>query len=329
MRRVRLGDGIRFDLTSGETVVCDGERSADGVRVLSHAHGDHLYREDPGAVICSDVTAALARTRREETPLERTTHPAVDLHNAGHVPGSRAVEITDSDGTTYLYTGDCSTRDRFYLEGFDPDVLDVDVLVVEATYGEPEYVLPPQETVETDIVDWLDDTDEQPVLMFGYTLGRAQEIQVLANRSSRDRLFVTRATERINEVVEDHYDVEFDARRYREDTDLGAGDVLVLPSQTSKLSFVDALVREYDAIKAGFSGWAIDDSFQYRGDYDVTFPLSDHCDFTELVDVVRGVDPDLVYTQHGSAAELATHLEIVEDYEAYPLVRNQRSLGDF
>lgn len=327
MRRVRLGDGVRFDLTNGETVVCDGERTGDGVRVLSHAHGDHLYRDDPGAVICSDLTAALARARREDTPLERRTHPAVELFDAGHVPGSSVTRITDPDGTRYLYTGDLSIRDRFYLDGFEP--VDADVLVIEATYGEPAYVLPPQETVEREIVEWLDGTYDRPVLAFGYTLGRAQELQLLANRSSRERLFVTQATARINAVVEEHCDVEFGARRYREETELGAGDVLVLPTQTNKLSFVDALVREREAIKAGFSGWAIDDAFKYRGDYHTTFPLSDHCDFTELLEVVRAVDPEVVYTQHGSAEALATHLTREEGYEAYPLVRNQRSLGDF
>lgn len=327
MRRVRLGDGIQFDLTTGETVVCDGERSTDGIHVLSHAHGDHLYREAPGAVICSDVTASLARVRREDVPLERTTHPAVDLFNAGHVPGSTAARITDPDGTRYLYTGDLSTRDRFHLEGFDP--VDADVLVIEATYGEPEYALPPQEAVEAEIVDWLDGTDDRPALLFGYVLGRAQELQLLANRSSRDRLFVTQATATINAVVEEHYDVEFGARRYGETTELGAGDVLVLPTQTSRLSFVDALVRDRDAIKAGFSGWAINDRFKYRGDYHVTFPLSDHCDFSELVDVVRAVDPEVVYTQHGFAEELATSLTREDGYEAYPLIRNQRSLSDF
>jgi putative mRNA 3-end processing factor len=326
MRRVRLGDGIRFDLTSGETVVCDGERSNDGIRVLSHAHGDHLYREDPGAVICSAVTAALARVRREDVPLERTTHPAVELFDAGHVPGSTAARITDPDGTRYLYTGDLSTRDRFYLEGFEP--VDADVLVIEATYGEPVYVFPPQEAVEREVVDWLDGTYDRPVLAFGYTLGRTQELQLLAKRSSRERLFVTEATARINGVVEEHYDVEFGARRYREATELGPGDVLVLPTQTNRLSFVDTLVEEREALKAGFSGWAIDTSFRYRGDYDETFPLSDHCDFTELVDVVRAVDPEVVYTQHGSAETLATRLTR-EGYEAYPLVRNQRSLSDF
>lgn len=133
MRRVRLSDGIQFDLTGGETVVCDGERSINDVRVLSHAHGDHLYRDDPHTVICSDVTAALARVRREDTLLKRTTHPAVELLNAGHVPGSTAARIPDPDGTRYLYTGDLSIRDRFYLEGFEP--VDADVLAIEATYG--------------------------------------------------------------------------------------------------------------------------------------------------------------------------------------------------
>lgn len=327
MRRVRLGDGIRFDLTTGETIVCDGERATDGVRVLSHAHGDHLYRDAPGAVICSEVTAALARVRRDDAPLERRTHPAVELFNAGHVPGSTATRITDPDGTRYLYTGDLSTRDRFYLEGFEP--VNAGVLVIEATYGDPEYVLPPQETVEDEVVDWLDETYDRPVLLFGYTLGRAQELQLLARRSSRDRLFVTRATARINAVVERYYDVEFDAQRYRDTTELGAGDVLVLPAQTNNLSFVDALVRDREAIKVGFSGWAIDESFKYRGDYHVTFPLSDHCDFTELLEVVRAIDPTVVYTQHGSAEALATYLTKEDGYEAYPLVRNQRSLSDF
>lgn len=201
--------------------------------------------------------------------------------------------------------------------------------MIEATYGKPEYVLPSQETVERAIVDWLDETRDQPVLLFGYTLGRAQELQLLANRSSRDRLFVTQATARINSVIEEYYDVEFEAQRYREATELGGGNVLILPTRTNGLSFVDTLVRDHDAIKAGFSGWAIDDSFKYRGDYHATFPLSDHCDFTELLEVIHAVDPMLVYTQHGSAEELATYLTREDGYEAYPLLRNQRSLSDF
>lgn len=68
-------------------------------------------------------------------------------------------------------------------------------------------------------------------------------------------VFVTRAIARINAVVEEHYDVAFDARRSG-GTELGTGDVLVLP----------------DAIRAGLSRWTIDESFEYRGGYHATFP---------------------------------------------------------
>jgi len=60
----------------------------------------------------------------------------------------------------------------------------------------------------------------------------------------------------------------------------------------------------------------------------VTFPLSDHCDFEELQSLVEAVDPDQVYTQHGSAASLATHLTN-SGYDATALRQNQTSLGDF
>lgn len=327
-RTVRLTDGVQFDLSSGERVVCDGERPAGDVNILSHAHGDHLFRRAEGPVVCSPLTAALARARgREGVVVERGDHPKVELVNAGHVPGSSAALVTDDDGTRFLYTGDCSTRDRFFLDGFEPP--SADVLVVESTYGKPEYRFPPQAEAERRIVDWLDDERDRPVLLFGYSLGRAQQLQLLANRSSRSRLFVTRATARVNDVLEEHLDVDFGAERYGEDVELGAGDALVLPTRTSRLSFVDHIVDDTGAAKVGFSGWATDESFRYRGDYDVTFPLSDHCDFEELVDVVEAVDPETVYTTHGFDEAFADHLSRRLGYDARPLKRNQTALSEF
>ena len=329
--RVRLSDGLRIDLATGETVVADATQPAGDINVLSHAHGDHLYREAPPELICSETTAALARTRRDEADygeLNRTTHPAVDLVNAGHVAGSRAALIEDeAAGRTYLYTGDVSTRDRCYLSGFEPP--DADVLITETTYGSPEFVLPPQNALEREIVDWLDDTTDRPVLLFGYSLGRAQKLQRLVARSGRSRLFVSDAIARINEPIEVAFDVAFGAERSSPDVDLEAGDALVLPSQTNNLAFVDRIVDETGATKAGFSGWAVESSFKYRGDYDVTFPLSDHCDFTELEAVVEAVDPEVVYTHHGSAETFATHCTAELGYEARALKRDQATLGEF
>lgn len=161
------------------------------------------------------------------------------------------------------------------------------------------------------------------------TLGRAQELELLVNRSERDRLFVTEAIERLNNVIGPTSSVDFAAERYGRDTTIGAGDVLVRPAQTNKLSFVDHIAKNTGAIKVGFSGWAIEDSFKYRGDYDETFVLSDHGDFTELTGTVEALNPERVYTQHGSADALAAHIETTLGIDARSLKENQTSLGDF
>ena len=211
-------------------------------------------------------------------------------------------------------------RDRFTLDGFDAKRVaadhDIDVLITETTYGKPEYVFEEQDVLETRIVDWLDDTHETPVILFGYTLGRAQELELLVHRSERERLFVTEATERLNDVVGNAHDIDFAAERYEQDVTIGAGDTLVLPAQTNKLSFVDHIVENTGAAKAGFSGWAIENSFKYRGDYDETFVLSDHSDFSELITTVEALNPERVYTQHGFADAFATYLESELDIKA-------------
>jgi putative mRNA 3-end processing factor len=331
---VSLRDGVQIGLTTGETFVADATEPTGDIIALSHAHGDHLYTHAPTDVICSDLTARLAAARREdEGSLSRTTHRAVEQVPAGHVPGSRATIIEDGDGITYLYTGDFSTRDRFTLDGFDAEAVaaehNIDVLVTETTYGKPEYVFEQQDVLENRIIDWLDDTYETPVVLFGYTLGRAQELEALVHRSERERLFVTEATERLNDVIGDAHDIDFATERYGQDVTIGAGDALVLPAQTNKLSFVDHIVENTGAVKAGFSGWAIEDSFKYRGDYDETFVLSDHSDFSELAATVGTLDPERVYTQHGFADAFATHLEAELDIEARSLKRNQTSLDAF
>ena len=316
-------DGIEIELSDGTRVVCDADDPDGDVNVVTHAHGDH-YPDGEATAVCSPLTADLATARRD-TPLHRTTDDRVELIPAGHVAGSRAALVTDPDGTRYLYTGDVCTRSRFYLDGFEPP--DADVLVVEATYGDPAYVFPDHDTVAAEIRSWLAST-AAPVLLLGYALGRAQKLQLLADRAGRDRIFTTDAVRRVNEVIEAHRDVRFDVRPYEDDTTLADGDAFVVPMTSGRINWISSLAESAGAVTAGFSGWAIEESFKFRGDFDETFPLSDHCDFAELLDLVDAVDPDRVYTQHGSVTTLAEQLTDV-GYDATALRRNQLSLGDF
>ena len=315
-------DGIDIELSDGTRVVCDADDPDGDVAVVTHAHGDHLPDVETTAV-CSPLTAAVGTTRMDGE-LRATSDPRVELRPAGHVAGSRAALVEDPDGTRYCYTGDVCTRSRGYLDGFEPP--DADVLVVEATYGEPGYEFPPHEVVTGNIVDWLRDTPE-PVLLLGYAFGRAQRLQLLAGRADRERVLTTEGVLRINKPIERAVDVAFPSEPF-EDTELRPGDALVVPMTSARIDWVDRLADDAGAVTAGFSGWAVDDSFRFRGDFDVSFPLSDHCDCSELLELVDVVDPDRVYTQHGAASHLATELT-ARGHDATALKQGQASLGQF
>lgn len=319
---VQYRDGIDIELSDGTRIVCDADEPDGDVTAVSHAHGDHLPADGTTAV-CSELTAAIGTSRMDGT-LRSASEPRIELRPAGHVAGSQAILVEDPDGTRYCYTGDVSVRSRHYLDGFEPP--DADVLVVEATYGKPEYRFPPHAEVVAEILDWLRET-EQPVLLLGYAFGRAQKLQLLAERAGRARVLTTEGVLRINEPIEQALGVTFPAEAF-DDTDLRPGDALVLPMTSGRIDWVDRLASESGAVTAGFSGWAIDDSFRFRGDFDVTFPLSDHCDFTELLELVETVDPERVYTQHGFAEELATALT-TRGFDATALKQNQTSLRQF
>ncbi len=323
---VVLRDGIRISLADGTQVVADATEPDGDINLLSHAHGDHLYSVAPDSVVASELTLDLAQVRRKglDRP-EVDDPPRVEMLDAGHVPGSRAFLIEGE--RRYLYTGDLSTRTRFGMTGFEP--VEADVLVIESTYGTPTYRFPPQAEVEAEIIDWLEETKDDPVILMGYALGRAQELVQLAERAGRARIFVTQAIEALNRPIEAAGVATFDTERYDETVDLGAGDALILPSQTNSLAFVERLRRESDALKAGFSGWAIEDSYRFARNTDVAFPLSDHCDFDELLGVVEQVGPEQVYTVHGSVDEFATEVRSRLGIPAQALKAGQATLGDF
>ncbi len=321
---VRRSDGIEITFADGTTIACDG--TADAAQtVVSHAHGDHLV-ETADRIVAAELTAALAGVRQEHTP-EPVSHPAIELFPAGHIAGSRAARLTDpGTGRRYLYTGDCSPRDRLYLEGFDPP--DADVLIIETTYGRPAYTFPSTDQVVGEITDWLEATAEEVVVTFGYALGRAQKLQAILAQTDR-QVYVTDAIADLSAIVEAHAEVRLPGERYDADVDLVPGDVLVLPMQTTRLAWIETLVDRHDAVTAGFSGWAVDDSFVYRRGVDEGFVLSDHADFEELVDIVRTVDPERVYTTHGATETFAAHLTRTYGYETRALKSGQTTLEDF
>jgi len=83
---------------------------------------------------------------------------------------------------------------------------------------------------------------------------------------------------------------------------------MVAPMVSSKNKFVQEMKSKYGAVTIGFSGWAQSTKFSFGRRTDYSIPMSDHCDFNELVDMVIKSEAEQVYTIHGFVDEFAEHL---------------------
>jgi len=279
---------------------------------VSHAHSDHVAAHC--RVILSEPTARLMRTRvrgeRAEhlLPFGKATRfdtGEVPFHltllAAGHIFGS-AMAFIEAEGESLLYTGDFKLRPSLAADVCEPR--QADVLIMETTYGRPQYKFPPSEQVLDNIVRFCRQTIEkgETPILFGYSLGRSQELlRGLANADLP--IMVHEQVEKLTRIYE-HFGQQFPPyERYEPSS--ARGKVLIWPANANKTALLQSLGPVRTAV---VTGWALDTSCKYRYQVDAAFPLSDHADFPDLIEMVKRVAPKRVYTLHGFAADFATTL---------------------
>lgn len=293
--------------------------------LVSHAHSDHFARHE--FTVCSPPTAALIHARYGGSQ-KRMMHAvefghvverekfSIRLHPAGHILGSAMVHLTrNQDGATLLYTGDFKLRDSLTCERAEP--VRADTLVMESTFGLPRFKFPPREEVIAAVHRFVFETlnvGRVPVLL-GYALGKAQEILALLDG--------------IGVPLMAHESIVKMGAVYREfgrvlpkhellNPERAGGHVVIAPPQMAKSLGAKMLCRT-----AILSGWALEKSARYRYGVDEAFPLSDHADYDELLQLIERVRPRVVYTVHGFTTEFAADLRR-RGIEAWSLVGNDQ-----
>jgi len=277
---------------------------------VSHAHFDHLAAH--GEVICSEGTARLMQAR---LPAERTyralpfgqTVPLNDgatltLHPAGHIFGSAQCLISHPEHGRLLYTGDFKLRPGLSAEPCTTPP--ADVLIMETTYGRPQYIFPPTETVLEQIRRFCAETlqDGDTPVLFGYSLGKSQELLSALTQAGLP-VMLHPQTARMTAVYEE-LGVRFPPYRTFAEPE-AARHVVLCPPQSPQSAFLRRLPRRRTAT---ITGWALDASIRFRSGCDAAFPLSDHADFHDLLRMVECVQPRRVLTLHGFAADFARTL---------------------
>jgi len=325
MPKIVKSDGIEI---VDKEIVIDSRKHSKKANIVSHAHFDHIHTDNNSKIVSSDITSFLVSERTGKSYKSSESYKDVTLLNSGHIVGSSAALIEQVKNKSVLYTGDVSIRDRLYLKGFKP--VSADILIIESTYGKPNYKFPDTKTVEQNIKDFLN-YNSSPKFLFGYSLGKAQKIQKIVQKHSDKEIIVDKNIAKMNEAVEKSTGVEFDYETYTEEfEDLLVSDDAVLISSTAsrKKQQLRKLVDEAGGVKVGFSGWAVNNSYEYRTGFDESFVLSDHADFNELESIVSQVSPERVYTVHGFVDEFASYLRR-KGINARSLKSNQSSLIDF
>jgi DNA ligase-1 len=279
---------------------------------VSHAHTDHIgkHRE----VV---TTAPTARFMRARLRCERREHLLafgeprdfagygrpfrLTLLPAGHIAGS-AMAFIETSGHTLLYTGDFNNRPSRTAEPCAP--IRADILVMEATFGRPEYRFPSAADVWADAQAFCTATlaqDTTPLLL-GYSLGKAQEL--LQNLGGIGVLFALH--ESAFQLTRLHEEFGHRFPPFEEFSPYSArGKVIVWPVAARHPPELPGVGHTRSAV---FTGWAMDSRCRFRYGTDAAFPISDHADFPGLLAFVRQVAPKQVFTLHGFASDFAQTL---------------------
>jgi putative mRNA 3-end processing factor len=327
---------------------------------ISHAHSDHIAPHE--YALCTPETAALYQHRLgprqtlampyrqpiEWGGLRLTTYPA------GHCLGS-AMLLAEDGEQSLLYTGDFKLGESATAE--QAELPRADTLVIECTFGHPDYRMPPRAQVIDELLAIVRQTmaDGAAPVIQAYMLGKGQEVTRILTDAGipvlqhRDIFAVSQVYESCAVSLGQYECFKHIARpgwaivvppgrgeihfhTEKKGTSRKKGDRPHLPERPGGCSaqmgpvpfFPEGAAHKLDLspfsppqVRIAVTGWAIDQRAKYRLGVDYALPLSDHADYDELFEAVARVEPRVIYCTHGPES----FVDLLRDagYDARPL----------
>ena len=315
----------------GKHVACDAFDESKRLRVVTHAHADHLVglRQSLRAcekVLMTPATKDLIDVLRGPLFLMGGFVETLDygetfqceeeqmtFFRADHILGAAQVLVEDAEGARILYTGD------FRIVG--TPVVSADVLVVEATYGSPACKRYFGSDVRSVLVSLVEKGLKQgTVYVFGYH-GKLQEVmQILHEAGVKAPFIVPERVFHVSKVCERH---GMRIGRLMLSTEKEAKELL--ERNSSCVAFYHMGSRRKigsGRFRVCVSGWEFNSAIREVAENDYVVALSDHSDFDGLIEYVRRCRPRLVITDNfraGHAKAFAREIRKRFGISAFPL----------
>ena len=280
----------------GDSVACDAFSADMPLRIVTHAHADHLGGLRKSLKLCEKVlmtkaTRDLAETLDDslklrgrsvetmeyDTPI-KFGDEKITLVKADHILGAAQVLVEDAGGIRIAYSGD------FRTDG--SPVVNCDVLVVDATYGSPSC----RRRFDVDVRELLVSMVEKrlrggAVYVFGYH-GKLQEIMKLLREADVAVPFVM--PERVYEVTKvcEQHGMNLGCLSLSTADD---GREL-LESNLPCIAFYHMNSRQHVGLSNSricVSGWEFNTPCRLIGDREYLVALSDHSDFDGIIEYVK------------------------------------------
>jgi putative mRNA 3-end processing factor len=292
----------------GDSVACDAFDADRPLRVVTHAHADHLVGLRRSLKSCdkglmTKATRDLVGVVNGSIPLDNGVMKLLDygepleygdelvtLFKADHILGAAQVLVENSAGSRVAYTGD------FKVDGTDP-LMDCDTLVVEATYGSPWFKRAFNVNVRELLVSMVEkNLRHGTVYVFGY-YGKLQEVMQILRRADVCVPFVMpERVFRVSKICEVHgmHIGDFTLSTEKEGKELIDGD---LPC----VAFYHMNTRKKVGLNSSricVSGWEFRSPSRKIGEREHLVALSDHSDFNGLLEYVKRSKPKRVVTDN-------------------------------
>jgi len=317
----------------GDSVACDAFHEKRPLRIVTHAHADHIVGlrsslKNCNKVLMTKATKDMIKVLKGPEILKSGTVKTLDygkpfehgeeqvtLYKADHILGAAQVLVEDAKGDKFAYTGD------FRIDG--TEALECDILVLETTYGHPSF----KRSFNVDIRELLVSMVEKrlrygTVYIFGFH-GKLQEVmQILHNADVSVPFVMPENVYNMSKVCERH---GMKLGCLTPSTKKEAKELL--HENLPCVAFFHVNSRKtvgLDNDRITVSGWEFRSPSRQTGFKEHVVALSDHSDFNGLIEYVKRSKPRKVITDNyrGNGEILAREITKRLGIPSVPAPRN-------